>query len=519
MLTQAENLVNTPLSLADIQSLARDQMEQERADFAALSFTDAELLEGVKGGEVGDSNLYTRLNLEKRVCDHAAGKWYEFSGHSWKEDETDNALASLDELVDLYAGLARKIYSQMMEATRGGDKEGAQGLEAIESMIRKKIGLLQRRRHRENVLVLAAAGPASLGITGREWDKDPYLLPFQNGVLDLRTRTFRPGRPDDYIKTVCPIAWQGFDAPAPRWKKFVPEILEHDTELVSYFQRLLGYSFAGLTTEHVIIILWGLYGRNGKGTLIEIIYYILDQLAGPIQSELLLNQDRIRSSAAASPDIMGLQGKRVVCASETDKGRKLDAGKVKWLVGGDTLIGRNPYGKREIRFRPSHTLFLLTNYKPKVDPTDYAIWERIHLIPFNLSYVDHPIKPHERKRDENLLEKLKNEAPGIVSWIVAGFYEWQRIGLRPPAKVLNATQAYQKSEDTLEQFIFESCVIAAESWARAKDLWENYVAWCDENGHKPIWKNTFGERLQARFIKERKENGNIYEGIGLIVAK
>jgi hypothetical protein len=38
----------------------------------------------------------------------------------------------------------------------------------------KKIALLRRRAHRINVLALAAAGVGSLGISGREWDSQPY---------------------------------------------------------------------------------------------------------------------------------------------------------------------------------------------------------------------------------------------------------------------------------------------------------------------------------------------------------
>jgi len=171
-----------PVSEDEILTATRARIAEEQAAFAQ-PFTDAELLEAVQGGELGDARLFICLNAEKLSYDHAARKWYEFSGHFWKEDETDNTLARLDELMDLYTVLARKIYSQMLAATKAGNKELATELKAVEDMIRKKIGLLQRRRHRENVLVLAAAGASSLGISGREWDNNPYLLAFQNGIL------------------------------------------------------------------------------------------------------------------------------------------------------------------------------------------------------------------------------------------------------------------------------------------------------------------------------------------------
>jgi putative DNA primase/helicase len=515
MLTQAENLVNSPLGLAEIQSLARAKVKEEHAYFAALSFTDAELLEGVKGGENGDSNIYIRLNLGKRVYDHATGKMYEFSGHSYKEDETDNALASLDEVVDLYAGLARKIYSQVVAATKSGDKEGAQGLEEIEKTIRKKIALLQRRHHRENVLVLAAAGPGSLGITGREWDRDPDLLAFLNGVLHLPTLTFRPGRPDDYIKTVCPTEWRGSNVPAPKFERFVSDIMAGDVNKIQYLKRLLGSALPGEVIDHILPILWGQHGRNGKSVLLEILRFVLGPLAGPIQAELLLAQKFTRSSAAPSPDLMGLRGKRLVWASEIDEGRKLNAGKVKWLTGADALIGRSPFARREVTFNPSHTLLMITNFKPVVSPDDAALWQRIHLIEFKISFLDNPKGENQRRRNPNIANELKEEAAGIMAWLVAGYIEWKKKGLSPPDSVLTATEEYKQAEDSIKQFINEMCFVGDGKIARASKLYESYTAFCEESGFKPKGKKKFFITLQAEFKKDRDENGIYYIGLGL----
>jgi len=246
-----------PDSMEEILTATRARIAEEQAAFAQ-PFTDADLLEAVKAGELGDARLFSRLNSEKLSYDHAAGQWYEFSGHFWKEDEVDGTLARLDEIIDLYAGLARKFYSQMLAATKAGNKDAAKGLEEIEKTVRQKIGLLQRRRHRENVLVLAAAGAPSLGISGREWDSNPYLLPFLNGVLDLSTLTFRPGRPDDFIKTVCPIDWLGFNAPAPKWDRFFSDIMAGDAGKIQYSKRLLGSALLGEVLDHIIPnFVWG----------------------------------------------------------------------------------------------------------------------------------------------------------------------------------------------------------------------------------------------------------------------
>lgn len=503
-----------PDSMEEILTATRARIAEEQAAFAQ-PFTDAELLEAVMGGELGDARLSIRLNSEKLSYDHAAGQWYEFSGHFWKEDEVDGTLARLDEIIDLYAGLARKFYSQMLAATKAGNKDAAKGLAEIEKTVRQKIGLLQRRRHRENVLVLAAAGASSLGISGREWDSNPYLLAFQNGILDLNTLIFRPGRPDDFLKSVCPIDWLGFDAPAPKWERFIDDIMAGDVKKIQYLRRLLGSSLPGEVVDHIIPILWGKNGRNGKSVLLEILGIVLGPLAGPIQAELLLAQKYPRSSAAPSPDVMTLRGKRLVWASEIDEGRRLNAGKVKWLTGADTLIGRSPFARREVTFKPSHTLLMITNFKPVVNPEDGALWERIHLIEFRVRFLDSPNGENQRLRNPNIANELKEEAAGIMAWLVAGYIERKKKGLAPPASVLTATEEYKQAEDSIKQFIKEMCLVGDGRIARASKLYESYAAFCEDGGLKPKGKKTFFLILQDEFIKDRDENGIYYTGLGL----
>ena len=131
--------------------------------------------------------------------------------------------------------------------------------------------------------------------------------------------------------------------------------------------------------------------------------------AGFYSGLAMLDQSRVKSSSGPSPDITSLRGKRIVWCSETNEGRHLNTGKVKWLTGGDTLTGREMYGRDLIKFKPTHTLFLLTNSRPHAPAHDFALWERIFLIPFNNRFVLEPHLENEFRRDEKLLKKLKNQ--------------------------------------------------------------------------------------------------------------
>src|ERR1700750_498013 len=85
---------------------------------------------------------------------------------------------------------------------------------------------------------------------------------------------------------------------------------------------------------------------------------------------------------------------------------------------------------------------MLGNHKPRVTTSDEAIRRRLHLIPCGVS-----IPPWQR--DPKLSEKLVEEWPGILSWILDGCAEWLDRGLSPPASIRQATEDYLSSEDAV----------------------------------------------------------------------
>lgn len=474
-----------------------------------------DVLRALYSKEDGDAWLYRLIHQDRFCYDHAAKLWYQWVDHYWELDKVDQVTAALDEVIDAYAQEAGRQSAKALEATRSGDSEARKKHEKIEKDLKDRIAQLQHKNRKGNVLALAVVGEGSLGITGEDWDLNPWLVGTLNGTLDLQTGDFRPGEPSDFIKAVCPTEWQGMDAQAPNWEKFLLEVFDGDEELVAYVQRLFGYSLTGLSQEHVLPILWG-QGRNGKGTLLETLSHVLGELAQPVQAEMLLDQGRVRSSAGPSADLMKLRGARMVWASETDEGRRLNAGKVKWLTGGDSISARPPYGKREITFKPTHTLFLITNHKPRIAGDEYALWKRIHLIPFSLSFVPDPELANERLADKALPQKLKEEAPGILAWLVRGCLEWQMLGdLQPPDAVKAATCEYQSEEDVVGLFLDSECEFAPDASVQAGRLHIAYQNWCKTAGFIPLNMKSFGIQMTRRFDKGKEHGRMSYKGLRL----
>ena len=340
---------------ARIRAKVREKIAQERR--VHTGDPDDFIFQCAADGQRGDACLLVKLLKDRYVFDHASGRWYRWDGHFWVEDEVNTILVVLDEVVGVYELQAQQLSWQATKALKQGKESVAKESERKRSIFLKKIACLQKKDWRRHVLEFAAVGPESLGITGREWDQHPHLLACPNGVVDLRDGGFNEGTPGGYLKTICPTEWRGLQNPAPHWHKFLLEVFDNDEELIAFLKRLLGYSVSGQVLEHLLPILWG-GGRNGKGTLLETLHHILGELSGPVPSELLLKQVHPRSSAAPSPDVMALRGKRLVWASETDEGRRLDTAKVKWLVGGDTLGRSGPSWEEDGEFQSySYPLF------------------------------------------------------------------------------------------------------------------------------------------------------------------
>jgi putative DNA primase/helicase len=476
------------------------------------------VLDCLRANELGDGLMFAALHKDRLVFNKATKEWLAWNGHHWTRDWSDEASVAVEAVVDRYLAEAVTIGGQIAEAMKADDKGKERELKGIQSDLYKRVQRLRTKRGREACLSFAHTCRDTLAIRGDELDREPWLLACANGVIDLRTGALRPGLPGDYLLRASPTAWEGIDAPAPTWERALSEIYCGNQALIGFLQRLFGYAITGLSTEHILPVFWG-QGRNGKTLIVNTAGDVLGVLAGPIQSELILDQGKVgRSSAGPSPDIMALRGLRLALASETDKDRRISPSRVKWLTGGDTLVGRNPHDKYEVAFDPTHTLLLLTNHKPHAPADDFAFWERVVLIPHLRSFVSRrPSADNELPQDKTLPDKLAAEHPGILAWMVRGCLEWQRQGLAPPVEVRDATTEYRRDEDVMGDFFAECCEVGPDYEVGATDLYDAFTSWYEKNVSKRVpAQRRFGQMAVVKFRREKK--GGIYKYFGLRLA-
>lgn len=415
---------------------------------------------------------------------HELGAWLVWRNVRWEEDRTGEVERRCKETVRaLYREAAyADDAAYRKELTRHANKsESARALRAMRDLAQSEPGI---------------------PVTLEQLDADPWALNVLNGTLDLRTGMLRPHRREDLITKLVPVPFEA-GAPCPTWTAFLNRIMGGNARLVEFLQRFTGYTLTGLTSEQIIAMLWG-SGANGKSTFVATASTMLGDYARATPMDTILD----RNDGEARHELARLRGARLVAAVEADSGRRLDAARVKQIVGGDRIVARALY-REAFEFTPTFKLLVATNHRPVVRDTSFAMWRRIRLVPFTVT-----IPPEEQDRELPL--KLRDELPGILRWAVDGCLAWQRDGLGVPDEVRAATESYRRESDWLSDFVEARCTEAPAEQATTGGLYKAYVAWCESLEERPVSKHAFGRALTERGVQSIRTNAwRGWQGIGL----
>lgn len=503
----------------------RKQVEERVAQEGAIpgdgsdkpEITSEFIQDCLRANELGDGTLYAAEFRNRFLYCKNSQEWFEWAGHCWQRDIMNHSLAAVEKIVDHYLTECKAVATKIVDLTASGEDEKVGQLRTTQSNLLKRVSQLRADKRRTACLKFAHTIENPIAISGEEFDQHPMLFPCANGVIDLETGLLNPGRPGDYLSLASPVAFSGIDTPAPIWERSLLEIFNRNEDMVAYLQRLFGYAMTASVQEKIFPVLYGRTGWNGRSLIVETISYCMGALAGSIPSEMLLSQKYGKSSSGPSPDIMSLKGIRLAFASEIDEGQRFSAAKIKWLTGRDELTGRSPHDKYPTRFKPTHKLMVMTNSQPQAPPNDKAFWERLHLIPFTISFVNRePQESYERRAIVNLDQQVLQEASGILAWMVRGCLHWQKEGLKPPRAITEATEQYRKDEDLLADFIDECCITEPGAKEKAAAIYTRFADWYQANVGKKVPTGTwFGKQLSQKYEKNKVEGCVTYHGIML----
>lgn len=454
-------------------------------------------------------------------------QWIMWGGSRWEVDTNKNGLQRYCRMV------GEHYHTDALQQRKAADSP------ALPADDRKKLHkvadsieawAVQCRNH---VKILAMQAQAKMDerftLPLDKLDTDPHLLGVQNGVVDLRTGGLRPDGREQYVTRRACVEFQP-GAEAPRWLRFIEEITAApikpgvDTaggvipatvgrytprpEYARYLQKALGYSLCGLTSEQKMFICYG-EGGNGKNIVMDLLQRLAPDYVATAAPALLMVSARGAEADAPSAATASLAGSRMVIASESKAGARLDTAVIKAHTGNKYMRARflngNPF-----TFEVTHKLWLMTNYRPRIDDLDAATRGRLHILPFDMRWnrpgtIRDPSLPDG---DKALEKTLWGEAVGVLAWLVQGAAMYFAEGLEPPEAVTNSTAEYFETQDTFKQWLTECCEkCAITDGGKPSDLFAAYAQWCRDDGYKQTHDTqvSFSDGLiKAGHTKEKK---------------
>jgi putative DNA primase/helicase len=459
--------------------------------------------------KIGDESIYLRImelkngniqftdatNAARLLKEHkrdiryfpAWKKWLVWNGTHWETDE-GGALVHEKGLETV-----RNIYDELSKTDDYRERNDIENFGKISESVRRREAMIKTAQYIKE-----------LNIKAEDLDNNPWLLNVRNGTIDILTGEFLEHRQEDMITKLANADYDPA-ADCPLWKQFVREIMNYKPELVNFLQTAAGWALTGNIEEQTMFILYG-SGANGKTTFLNTIQFLLGDyaIATPTESFMKKNSDQNTN------DIARLRGTRFVTTTEAEQGRRLSEPLIKKITGNDQITARFLYGEY-FNFTPTFKIFMATNHKPVIKGTDHGIWRRIKLIPFTTTI------PQE-KQDKSLEAKLKQEASGILNWLLEGTARWRREGLIAPAVILNATDEYRGEMDVIGNFLKERCVQKKELTIRIRELYKAYADWCDDNKEHAVSERFFTMRLkEIGFMQSRTAEARFWCGLALRV--
>jgi putative DNA primase/helicase len=394
----------------------------------------------------------------------AWSRWMIWDGTRWRFDETMEAYSMVRKV-------CRAAAADCNKAKLASALASAKTVAAVASLARS-----DRR----------------LAATTGQWDTDLWLLNTPGGVVDLRTGKRRPARPTDYMTKITTAIPDG-NAATTVWLAFLKRITGDNSEFIAFMQRIAGYALTGSTREEALFFLYGI-GANGKSTFLNAITGIIGDYhtVAPIETFTASMQEHHPT------DLAGLRGARLVTSVETEEGRRWAEAKIKALTGGDKISARF-MRQDNFEYVPTFKLMIAGNHKPGLRSVDEAIRRRFHLLPFDVTI---PLQ----ERDAHLGDRLRQEWPGILQWMIEGCVAWQKRGLEPPATVRAATSAYLEAEDAFAAWLDETGVRDPNAWESTKTLFASWKAWAEQTGENAGTMKRFVQNMDTRGITLERRN-------------
>jgi putative DNA primase/helicase len=341
-------------------------------------------------------------------------------------------------------------------------------------------------------LTLEAVPPVWLQGSGID-PKD--VLPFRNGLLNLKTGGLSPLTPRLFVKSGIDFNYDP-KARCPRWERFLTEIFPGDQPSADCLEEMIGYCMTENNRFEKAFLLIG-KRRSGKGTIAEVINGLVGSTSfGTASFHTWMRgensrQNLITKKVIVFGDVRFKPGKWYGMSFEPGGIDHVSAEFLLNITGGDAVsIGQKYKEAWEGRLRAK--VILISNDPPNLQDGSGVLRTRFIKINFDVSFAD--------REDNTLKDTLLSELPGIAYRCLGAYRRLLRRGrfIQPESSRVLEREITAKTEP-LAAFALERCIVENGAEVKCSTLYTHFRAWCEDNGRLDVFRsipqNTFRRRL------------------------
>lgn len=419
--------------------------------------------------DIGISKLFVDCYSDEIVYCKDVG-WFIWNGKIWERDAREGG--KVNELIKDFATYCTKEIFVNPELDLDQKEK-----------LNKTYSKLLNKKYRDSILKDSMSiKPVEISI----FDNHKWLFNCQNGTYDFKRKIFRDFDKSDYLTDISNVIYDK-NADCPRFNRYLDEVMNNDSSKIDYLLKIASYCLTGDTSRECFFILYGDKTRNGKGTFVSTLTYLMGSYAKTVNAASITKKTVNTGGGNASPDLAKLRKARLANVNEIEDNMMLDIAKVKEMTGGDTMTARFLY-KEEFEYIPQFKILINTNVLPKMSEDSIFRSDRLHLICF-----DRHFEPDER--DLSLKDRLKAEVSGIFNLLVKYYDKLNSEGFIMPESTKQTIEQYQFNSNNVLLFVKEKLYEDKQSWETIAEVYKTYTDWCVENGLSQMAKKTFKERI------------------------
>jgi hypothetical protein len=305
----------------------------------------------------------------------------------------------------------------------------------------------------------------------KDFNSDPYLLGFNNGVYDLVKSEFRPYTFEDYITLSTGYDYAECDPVKKELLLGIFHNIQDDPEKYGAYMRILASGLDGINYQN--LFLFNGTGGNGKGFTSRLLKWTLGNYYLEGTNDMI--QDSVKGGSA-SPNMFKLKNKRMVIFPEVEGTVK--NGILKVMTGGDMITARMLHKNPETFYLNGSFVFYF-NKAPELDTKcGKSESRRIVDVDFPYNFTEKPEelalgKPYIQGNSEYILPDWNIAHRLEMLHILLDVYKEHKkpngsIDLKIPQSILKRTDTFIENQNPFVKIIAQNYKIDTEM-ERPKD--------------------------------------------------